>query len=241
MSAFSPKSTFAAGLMTALPIALGYFPIAFSFGVAATRTGFTPLEAFMMSLIMYAGAAQFLALVLMTSGAPILVTAFTLVAMHLRHLMYGPTLMKRAGAAASSRYAWAWAFGLTDEVFGAALGALTRGDVVYSERYMFGLTIGAYGAWLGGTAAGAFAGGGALEAYPAISAGLGFMLPALFLALLLSILSKAQVPVVAIAAVVTVVATIWISSTVGILGGMICGALAGVLGIGRMLGARVRA
>ena len=58
----------------------------------------------MMSLIMYAGAAQFLALVLMTGGAPILVTAVTLVAMHVRHVIYGPTLMKRAGAEARALF-----------------------------------------------------------------------------------------------------------------------------------------
>jgi len=228
-----PKSTFRDGLVTALPIALGYFPIAFSFGVAATRAGFSTLEAFMMSLIMYAGAAQFLALVLMTSGAPVLVTAATLVAMHVRHVIYGPTLMKRAAGDAASRHSWAWAFGLTDEVFGAALGALVRGKQRFSEPFMFGLAIVAYAAWLGGTAAGAVAGGGALEAYPAINAGLGFMLPALFLSLLLSILSRRQVPVVAIAGVVTVAATLWVSPTAGILGGMIAGAMAGVLGIGR--------
>ena len=33
------KSGFASGLVTALPIALGYFPIAFAFGVAATKAG----------------------------------------------------------------------------------------------------------------------------------------------------------------------------------------------------------
>ena len=81
MSQPQPKSTFAAGLITALPIALGYFPIAFSFGVAATRAGLSAVEAFGLSLIIYAGAAQFLALALITGGAPVLVSAFTLVAM----------------------------------------------------------------------------------------------------------------------------------------------------------------
>jgi len=233
MPASRLKSGFADGLLVALPIAMGYFPIAFSFGVAATRAGLSASEALMMSLIMYAGAVQFLALILLTSGAPVLVTAFTLVAMNLRHVIYGPALMKRAGAQARARHAWAWAFGLTDEVFGTALGALARGDVVYSERFMFGLTLAAYAAWLSGTAAGALAGGGALAAWPAVSAGLGFMLPALFLALLLSILTRAHLPVVAIAAVVTVAGTIWVSPPSGILGGMVAGGLAGVVPRGR--------
>ena len=216
------------GLTASLPIVMGYFPIAFSFGVAATRVGFTGVEAFALSLIIYAGASQFLALALLSSGAPVLVAAFTLIAMNLRHLLYGPALMREAGEEATTRHAWAWAWGLTDEVFGQALGALARGQR-FSEPYMFGLGLGAYAAWVSGTVVGAFAGGGALDQWPALSAGLGFMLPALFLALLLSILNRRQLPVIAVAAVATVAGTMAISATSGILLGMLAGALAGLV------------
>jgi 4-azaleucine resistance transporter AzlC len=224
-------SRFADGLLAGLPIVLGYFPIAFAFGVAATGQGLSGWEAFGLSLIIYAGAAQFLALALVTSGAPLLVAAFTLVAMNLRHLLYGPALMKRAGPEATRRHGWAWAFGLTDEVFGAALGQLARGRR-FSEPFMFGLGLAAYASWLSGTALGAWAGGGALAGWPAVEAGLGFMLPALFLALLLSILARAQMPVIAVAAVATVLVTLIWSGTAGILAGMIAGAAAGLAGLG---------
>jgi 4-azaleucine resistance transporter AzlC len=226
------KSTFWGGLATAVPLVLGYFPISFSFGVAATRSGLSVAEAFALSLIIFAGAAQFLALVLISGGVPLAVAAFTLVAMNLRHVLYGPALMKRVGAEGVKRHAWAWSFMLTDEVFGAALGALARGRV-FSEPFMFGLGIGAYGAWLAGTLVGAYAGAGALDGWPAVSAGLGFMLPALFLALLLSILQRAQLPVIAVAAVAVVVVTLAWSGTAGLLAGMIAGAVAGVAGLGR--------
>jgi 4-azaleucine resistance transporter AzlC len=224
----SPRPPFLVGLTASLPVALGYFPIAFSFGVAATRAGFSAVEAFALSLIIYAGASQFLALALLASGAPVLVSAFTLIAMNLRHVLYGPALMKAAGQDASTRHAWAWAFGLTDEVFGQALGSLARGQT-FSERYMFGLGIGAYASWLAGTAVGALAGGGALEGWPAVSAGLGFMLPALFLALLLSIMTRRQLPVIAVAALATVAGTLALSATSGILLGMLAGAVAGLV------------
>jgi 4-azaleucine resistance transporter AzlC len=222
------KATFLDGLGASLPIVMGYFPIAFSFGVAATRAGFTEVEASALSLIIYAGASQFLALALLSSGAPVLVAAFTLIAMNLRHLLYGPALMREAGEEATTRLAWAWAWGLTDEVFGQALGALARGQK-FSEPYMFGLGLGAYASWVSGTVVGAYAGGGALEGWPAVNAGLGFMLPALFLALLLSILSRRQVPVIAVAAAATVAGTLALSATSGILLGMLAGALAGVI------------
>lgn len=221
------ESGFAAGLMAALPIVLGYFPIAFSFGVAGTRAGLGFAEVMAFSVIMYSGAAQFLAVALVSGGAPLLVSVFTLVAMGLRHLAYGPALMAAAGTRQQTRRAWVWAFGLTDEVFGTALGALSRGRR-FSEPFMFGLGLAAYVAWVSGTAAGAAAGGGALAAYPAVEAALGFMLPALFLALLLSILSRAQLPVIAVAAVVTVGVTLLHSATSGILSGMVAGALAGL-------------
>lgn len=225
----SSSSTFRSGLLAALPIIFGYLPIAFSFGVAATKAGLAPLEAVMLSVVIYAGASQFLALVLFTSGAPVLVAAFTLIAMNLRHVLYGPALMKEAGRDAARKYAWGWAWGLTDEVFGQALGALARGQR-FSEAYMFGLGLGAYAAWISGTAVGAMAGGGALAAYPALNAGLGFMLAALFLSLLLSILSRRVLPAIAVAALATVAGTCLFSGTVGILAGMIAGALAGTLG-----------
>jgi 4-azaleucine resistance transporter AzlC len=222
------RPSFATGLAAAVPIMMGYFPIAFSFGVAATQAGFSAIEAFCLSLIIYAGASQFLALALLTSGAPVLVSAFMLIAMNLRHVLYGPALMREAGDQATTRHAWAWAFGLTDEVFGQALGSLARGQK-FSEAYMFGLGLGAYASWLAGTAVGAVAGGGALDGWPAVSAGLGFMLPALFLALLLSILSRPQLPVIAVAGAVTVAGTLAISATSGILLGMLAGAMTGLV------------
>ena len=222
------KSGLWAGLAASVPLVLGYFPIAFSFGVAATRSGLTEVEAFALSAIMYSGAAQFLAVALIAAGVPVVLAVVTLAGMALRHLLYGPALLRQAGAAGSVRWGWAWGFGLTDEVFAAALGALARGKR-FSEPFMLGLAAGAYGAWLLGTVAGAYAGGGALEAWPAVNAGLGFMLPALFLALLLSMLTLTQVPVILIAGLATVAVTLSWSGTAGLLAGMLAGALAGVL------------
>jgi len=222
------KSAFWAGLLAGGPIVLSYLPIAFSFGVAATQARLTAAEAVALSVIVYAGASQFLAVALITSGAPVLVTAFTLMLMNIRHMLYGPALMKQAGPEAATRHAWAWAWGLTDEVFGQALGAMARGQR-FSEPYMFGLGLGPYLVWTTGTALGASVGEGALAGYPALSAGLGFMLPALFLSLLLSVLMQRQLPVVAVAAGATVVGTLALSPTAGILTGMLAGALAGLV------------
>ncbi len=233
MTADAPSTSanppgFGQGLLAALPIVLGYLPIAFSFGVAAVQAGLTPVEAVALSLIVYAGASQFLALALLSSGAPVLLAAATLIAMNLRHALYGPALLRAAGETARTTRAWAWGAGLTDEVFAAALGQVSQSGR-FSERWMGGLALGAYAAWVGGTAAGAAAGGGALAAFPVVEAALGFMLPALFLSLLLSILSRAAIPAVLVAVAATLAGLLLWSATAGILAGMILGALTGVL------------
>lgn len=212
-----------------MPIALGYFPIAFSFGVAATQGGFSMAETGLFSLVMYSGAGQFLAIALVAGGVPVAIAATTLIAMALRHVIYGPALLKAAGPEATTRGAALWGFGLTDEVFGAALGEIARGRVRFSAPLMGGLGLGAYGSWVLGTLAGALAGGGALAGWPAVEAGLGFMLPALFLALLLSILSRPQLPLIVVAGAATILGTHLATPTTGILVGMIAGALAGTL------------
>ena len=224
------KSTFRTGLAASVPIILGYLPIAFSFGVAAVGKGLSGGEAVALSLVMYSGAAQFVAITLLAAGVPFAVAALTLAGMGLRHVLYGPSLMRQAGAGARTGTAWAWSFGLTDEVFGAALADLARGRR-FSEPYMFGLGLGAYGSWVLGTGLGALAGGGVLEGWPAVSAGLEFMLPALFLALVVSMFSRRQVPVIVVAAAATIAVTLLWSGTAGLLAGMVAGALAGAIGL----------
>lgn len=227
------EAMFPDGVRASMPIVAGYFPIAFSFGVAATGLGFSALEAVFLSVVIYSGASQFMALTLLSGGTAAVVSIVTLLAMNLRHLLYGPALLDRAGERARTRYAWAWAYGLTDEVFATTIGFLAGGSKGWSERWMLGLGAAAYLSWIGGTAVGAYAGGGALAAYPAVDAALGFMLPALFLSLLLVILNRRQVPVVAAAAVVCVGVTLATNVTSGILAGMIAGAVAGIARAGQ--------
>jgi 4-azaleucine resistance transporter AzlC len=223
-----PAPNFRSGLFMSIPLVLGYFPIAFAFGVAATRAGLNAAEAIMFSVVIFAGAAQFLALTLVVSGAPLVITAITLILMNLRHVIYAPVLMEKAGADMRTRHAWAWAWCLTDEVFATTLGALTRGKR-FSEGLIGGIGIGAYLAWIAGTALGVATGEGAFNAYPAIDTALSFMLPALFLSLLLSILNRHQILTVAAAALATILGTWLVSATAGILAGMLIGAFVGAI------------
>lgn len=218
---------FMRGILASLPLMLGYFPIAVVFGVEAARIGLSPAMAVMLSIVIFAGAAQFLALALIAAGAAPLTAAGALVAINLRHVLYGPTLMRAAG---QPRRPWAalWSWCLTDEVFAQALATFGAGQK-FSERWMAGMGVAAWIVWVSGTFIGASAGAGALAGWPALEAALGFMIPALFLALLLSIASRESLPAVAGAVVATVLGAMVFSMTGAILTGMIGGAVIGVL------------
>lgn len=212
------------GLGAAFPIALGYFPVAVSFGIGAHQVGWSPLEAAFVSAVMYSGAAQFVALTLIASGTAPLVSIVTLVLMGVRHLFYGPTLVRTQPGATVSKSA-VWAYGLTDEVFAVALGALTRGTATWNESWLTGLGLGAYLTWVSGTALGAWLGGLEAALPPMLNDVLAFMLPALFFALLLSLLTRGTLVIIVGALAATAVASLFIAGAGPIFFGMGASAL----------------
>ena len=62
------KNQFTAGLKAGISIAIGYFPIALTFGLLAKTTGLSLVEATAMSMFVYAGAAQYISLNLISFG-----------------------------------------------------------------------------------------------------------------------------------------------------------------------------
>lgn len=66
--AFSRK-VFCEGMRDGVPIALGYFAVSFSLGIAARTAGFTPLQGFVASLLNNASAGEYAAFALIASGA----------------------------------------------------------------------------------------------------------------------------------------------------------------------------
>ncbi len=282
-----PRGTaarFGRGLLASAPVALAYFPVAVSFGVAAAKAGFSLPEAAFMSIVIYAGASQFLALALLAGGASPALTAISLLAMNARHVLYAPALLEglrrladlraprladprapRVTSAAfdapdatladlrvpprtradlrargeapadwpPTRWSWLWAFGLTDEVFASALGRVAGRRLNWSEAWQTGLGLGAYLAWVGGTTLGAVLGAGAFERWPAIDAALGFLLPALFLALLLAMFEGRHLAAAVVAVAAFALGSALASPSTGILVGMLAGGLAGVLSSAR--------
>lgn len=62
-------ATVGEGVKDSLPIVISYLPVAFAFGLNATRLGFTPLESLFFSCIIYAGASQFVITAMLAAGS----------------------------------------------------------------------------------------------------------------------------------------------------------------------------
>jgi len=178
------------GLVSSLSIAVGYGPIAFSFGLAAMQAGLHPLVVIASSVLVFAGASQFLLITLLAPGASLLGAIPTVLLMNARHLFYGPALLARFTHSRRSRQQLAsplLAFGLTDEVFAAAMSQLPRIAPAQQERWYLGLQLGAYAAWVGGTVLGVALDSSFQDPPVWVHEGLSFILPALFFALLLEL------------------------------------------------------
>ena len=144
--------TFLHGLRRAVPIAIGYVPVAITFGILGKTAGLTLWPVLGMSLLVFAGAAQFMALSLIVAGVTAGQIVLAVFLLNLRHLLFSANLSRKLpllGNAAAALLA----FGVTDEVFSVA---------TVEERlrpwYLLGLELGAWSAWSGGTLLGYLAG-----------------------------------------------------------------------------------
>ncbi|WP_416145052.1 AzlC family ABC transporter permease [Planococcus koreensis] len=141
---------FIAGLKAGTSIAIGYFPVALTFGLLAKTTGLSLIEATAMSIFVFAGAAQYISLTLITAGvAPILIVLNTFV-VNIRHFLMTAALNEKMEPAAVWKKAL-YAFGITDESF--AVLAIQEDNKVRTS-FAAGVIAISYGSWVVFTAIG---------------------------------------------------------------------------------------
>lgn len=172
------------GAVQALPIVLGYLPVGFAYGVLSANAGLSAWNTLLMSLLVYAGSAQLIAVGLLAaqaSGPSILAMTFIV---NLRHL-----LMSAALAAAlrtwPRRLLLAFGCELTDETFGLHASQLADPERNYAEdkTALFASNLTAHLAWVCGSGLGLAASALIVDVRPI---GLDYALPAMFLALLVA-------------------------------------------------------
>ncbi|EET1673005.1 MFS transporter [Escherichia coli] len=165
----------------------------------------------------------------LAAGSSLWVAALTVMAMDVRHVLYGPSLRSRIIQRLQKSKTALWAFGLTDEVFAAATAKLVRNNRRWSENWMIGIAFSSWSSWVFGTVIGAFSGSGLLQGYPAVEAALGFMLPALFMSFLLASFQRKQSLCVTAALVGALAGVTLFSIPVAILAGIVCGCLTALI------------
>lgn len=138
------SSQFRKGLQSGISIGIGYFPIAITFGLLAKTTGLTIGETFLMSMIVYAGASQYIALNLISLGTGAFEIILTTFIVNIRHFLLCTVLNEKSEANEKTFLKVLYSFGVTDETFSVA--AVKEGNVTY--RYMLGLNLIAYFSWV---------------------------------------------------------------------------------------------
>lgn len=98
-----------------LPVMAGYIVLGIGFGILLKKAGYGLFWSFLMSLTIYAGSMQYVAVSLLTSGASLISVALTTLLVNARHLFYGISMIdKYEGAGKKKSYL---IFALTDETY----------------------------------------------------------------------------------------------------------------------------
>lgn len=165
------------GSAAAWPICLGYIAIGLAFGVIARNTGLHPLEIGLMSFIVYAGSAQFIATAMLSAGTGCLPIVLATFSVNLRHLLMSSSLSRYLRGI---RGFWLslFAYGVTDESFALNIGRFRRGNWEWRKalvvNHVTNLT------WIASTVLGSIGG----QFIPAGAFGIDYALTAMFTCLL---------------------------------------------------------
>ncbi|HEU4325362.1 MAG TPA: AzlC family ABC transporter permease [Roseiflexaceae bacterium] len=173
------------GFVAILPLWLGSAPFGAVYAVTALAAGLSPGQTLLMSLIVFAGAAQFTAAVLVAAGAAPLAIVLTTLVVNARHLLLAASLAPFVRAERPLIKALL-AFQLTDESY--ALGIQRFLDGRGSTAFQLGANLSLYLCWQLSTIAGMLLG----SLIPDPDAyGLGLVFPLTFIALLVPMLREA--------------------------------------------------
>lgn len=157
-----------------LPVMTGYIVLGMGFGILLKTKGYGVWWALAMSVFIYAGSMQYLAVSLLTSGASLIATAITTLMVNARHLFYGISMIdKYKGAGAKKPY---MIFALTDETYSLVCSEEIT-DRKEWHRYFFAVSLFNQIYWVMGSVIGALLG----SVIPFSVEGIDFALTALFI------------------------------------------------------------
>lgn len=163
------KRTIRTAFLDTIPVMTGYVFLGFGFGIVMHQSGYGVLWAGAMSLFIYAGSMQYMAVSLLTGGAGLLTAALTTLGVNARHLFYGISMVDPyKGAGRKKPYL---IFALTDETYSLVSAGKGR-----DHSYCFFVSLFDHIWWVSGTVLGSLAG----SLLPLNFQGIEFVLTALF-------------------------------------------------------------
>jgi len=226
------RFAFFEGFRDIAPMMLGVIPFGIVCGVGAIAAGASPIAALAMSMIMFSGAAQIIAVQLLAAGAPFAVILLSCLVVSLRLMMYSAAMAPYLRPL-DHRWRVLLSFVLTDQAFAATLQRFREsGDVRANASYFLGSGALLWVVWQLATLAGILAG----QVIPG-SWQLEFVVPLCFLAVLTPLLrDRVSLLVFAVAAIAVVVL-----DAMPLRLSMICGGLLGIMAgviADKMMGAR---
>ena len=151
----SRRAVFMEGVHDGVPIALGYFVVAFTLGILAKTAGLTAWQGFVTSAVNIASAGEYAGFTVIAANAPYLEIAVLTLVANARYFLMSAALTQRFSPETPLLHRLAVSFGVTDEIFGITVA---RGGMVH-QYYNYGALAISVPAWSAGTSAGILAGG----------------------------------------------------------------------------------
>jgi predicted branched-subunit amino acid permease len=185
-------TSFKQGIKDGLPICVGYFSVAFAFGIFSVGHGLDVVQTLVISLTNVTSAGQLAAVPIMAAGGTLVEMAATQFIINLRYALMSVSLSQKLGKSVRFVDRFIIAFVNTDEVFAVAS---SKKETV-GRRYMFGLILTPYVGWAAGTLLGACAGNMLPEI---IISSLGIAIYGMFIAIVVPETKKSKATLFAVA------------------------------------------
>ena len=148
------RISFLKGMRDGVPIALGYFAVAFTLGITAGKAGMNALQSSLMSALMLASAGEFAAISMIGSGAGVMEMIVTTVVINMRYLLMSSALSQKVQPNRPFLHRIFMSYAVTDEIFGISMTVPGK----LNPFYQYGAASVAAPGWVLGTFLGTMAG-----------------------------------------------------------------------------------
>lgn len=172
------KKNFVKGMRHGVPIMLGYFSVAFGFGMLCIQSNLSILTAVGISLTNFTSTGQVAGVNVIAASGSLFEVFLCLFIINARYSMMTLSLTTKLGSSFNLLHRFLVAFGISDEVFAVAYAQ----EEPLSPSYMYGLILTPYVGWSSGTLLGAIVGD---IMPPLVTAALSLMLYGMFIALII--------------------------------------------------------